>query len=278
MKGTGLKGKGGRRVRKWVLLTLLVLLVAVVAACTAYLATYSPADATAIAALAPDSEDGVQVMRQAGMIVFRPAERIAATGFILYPGGKVGHEAYAPLLREIARRGHLAVVVEVPFRLAIFETDAAKRAMAAVPGIQRWVLGGHSLGGVAASLQAKAQRKPVDASGSRTERTDAGPTEKAAVAGLVLLASYPTGDMSDLDLPVLSLRGTKDGLVTPEKWAQYNPYLPAGAQLVELPGGNHAQFGSYGPQKGDGLADVTAQAQWDWTAGLVSEFLLKLDK
>ena len=260
-----------------ILVAVLVLVVCAMAAMFVYLLTYSHADATALEAMSVNSDDGVQVMPQSGMVVFRPTGTTAPTGFIFYPGGKVDRDAYAPVMRRIAQRGHLVVLLDVPFHLAIFETDAADRAIAAVPGIETWVFGGHSLGGVAAAMHAKAMlTTPV--SPDKDAAASGGDKPAPSVVGLVLMASYPTNDMADLPLAVLSLRGTKDGLVTPDKWAKYNPFLPAAARLAELPGGNHAQFGSYGPQKGDEAADVTAQVQWDWVSDEVTAFLSKLDE
>ncbi len=46
-------------------------------------------------------------------------------GMVLYPGAKVEYTAYAPLMRELAERGYLAVVVEMPFNFAFFGINAA---------------------------------------------------------------------------------------------------------------------------------------------------------
>ena len=37
--------------------------------------------------------------------------------------------------------------------------------------------------------------------------------------------------------------------------------MPKYYNEYEIPGGNHAQFGNYGPQKGDGEASVSAAEQ-----------------
>ena len=48
-------------------------------------------------------------------------------------------------------------------------------------------------------------------------------------------------------------------------------YLPEDAVLQVIPGGNHAQFGSYGPQKGDGEPLISPAEQWAETAALIEE-------
>lgn len=43
--------------------------------------------------------------------------------------------------------------------------------------------------------------------------------------------------------------------------------------IVEIEGGNHAQFGNYGPQKGDAPAQITAEEQQRQTVAAVEAFL-----
>jgi hypothetical protein len=42
---------------------------------------------------------------------------------------------------------------------------------------------------------------------------------------------------------------------------------------VVLEGGNHAQFGSYGPQRGDGTATLSASEQQERTRAALREWL-----
>ncbi|MBQ3486823.1 MAG: hypothetical protein IJA71_00920, partial [Clostridia bacterium] len=51
-------------------------------------------------------------------------------------------------------------------------------------------------------------------------------------------------------------------------------YLPASAAAEELPGGNHAQFGDYGPQKGDGVATVSRAEQTAWAVERIERMIL----
>lgn len=47
----------------------------------------------------------------------------------------------------------------------------------------------------------------------------------------------------------------------------------ADTQEIVIEGGNHAQFGDYGPQKGDGTAQITPEEQWEKTADAVMNLL-----
>lgn len=200
-----------------------------------------------------ESDEVVAVTLQPGMIVFEPAGGGAITGFILYPGAGVDFRSYAPVLRRIAARGYTAIVLEMPLNLAFFDMDAADEAMKRYPDIENWVVGGHSLGGVAAANYAASH---------------------ATVSGLVLWASYPGSDaLKDAEFPVLSIYGSEDGLTTIEDIEASRARLPADAQFVEIPGGNHAQFGSYGSQPGDSTASITAEEQWEQIVGAAVMFL-----
>jgi len=176
-------------------------------------------------------------------LVFHPVATQPEVGLIIYPGGRVDPRAYAPTARAIASQGYLVVIVPMPLNLAVFGVERASDVMAAFPGIRRWAIGGHSLGGaMAASF---AYRRPD------------------AVQGLILWASYPAGsdDLSERDLAVVSIYGTLDGLATRDKISASRPLLPPTTHWVAIEGGNHAQFGWYGVQPGDNTPSIDRIAQ-----------------
>lgn len=177
----------------------------------------------------------------------------AEVGLVLYPGAKVAFDAYAPLLDELAARGVFCAVVEVPFNIAFFDANAAARVIGAYPGVGTWYVGGHSLGGVVASGWAADHAEEV--------------------GGVVFLASYPTADLSRNGLRALSVYGENDKVLNREAYRDAAPKLPADFKEVVIGGGNHAQFGNYGRQDGDGEAAITPEEQWVATADAVAEFL-----
>jgi dienelactone hydrolase len=182
----------------------------------------SPASEVALQALASDSLVNVDV--QDDWVVFSPADSSQTkTGFVFYPGGKVDYRAYAPALRKIAAQGYFVAVVPVPLNLAFFDVNAAARVQAAYPEIENWFVGGHSLGGVAASLFA---------------------ADNAFVKGVVFWASYPADDALKVKDFSPSIYGTNDGLATVEKLNDSRALLPDDARFVAIEGGNHAQFGA----------------------------------
>jgi hypothetical protein len=79
----------------------------------------------------------------------------------------------------------------------------------------------------------------------------------------VLWAAYPANsdDLSQLDLAILSVYATRDGLATPAKIEASRPLLPPDTRWVAIDGGNHAQFGWNGPQSGERPATISREAQ-----------------
>lgn len=224
----------------WLLLLLLLLPVLAVVAFVIWAGTGPGPMPEALAAL--ESDDVVQVETEP-WLVFRPLDGNPATGLILYPGGRVDHRAYAPSARALAEQGHLVVIVPMPLNLAFFAPGRATEVMAAFPSIERWAVGGHSLGGAMAANYVHSNPE--------------------AAHGLVLWAAYPTasGDLSGYQLAASSIYGTRDGLATLDEINASRPLLPPDTQWVDIEGGNHAQFGWYGPQAGDNEPAISREEQ-----------------
>lgn len=209
----------------------------------------------ALAALQSDASVQVETP---SWLVFRPRAMEPTTGFIFYPGGLVDPRAYAPMAHQVAARGYLVVIVPMPFNLAFFGTDHAEEVIRAFPGIKHWAIGGHSLGGVAATMFI--QENPN------------------AVQGLVLWASYPApaDNLFDLNLKTVSIYGTRDGLATSDKIAASRPLLPPMTRWVAVEGGNHGQFGWYGQQSGDGAATISREQQQEQIVNATADLLSNL--
>ena len=90
---------------------------------------------------------------------------------------------------------------------------------------------------------------------------------------VVLLGAYSTKDLSDSGLKVLSIYGSEDRVLNREKYEEDKDNLPAGFSELEIPGGNHAYYGAYGEQKGDGHARITPEEQQEETAGEILDWM-----
>lgn len=233
---------------RWLLIGIAAVLVLVVGVCWWYVADYYRADEAAVAAMSSAAD--VTVKRDGNKVAFIPEE--ADTGFIFYPGGKVEHTAYAPLMHALADQGVLCVLVEMPLNLAILDMNAADGIPDMHTQIGSWYIGGHSLGGSMAASHA----------GKHASRYD----------GLVLLASYSVEDISASGLNVISVYGSEDGVLNMEQYAKSKVNLPSSLEEIVIEGGCHAGFGSYGVQAGDGTPTITGDAQVEETVRLLMDF------
>ena len=200
-----------------------------------YIETYYRADETALAALKTDAIVTVS-QTDYGWFFDGPSDDKA---LIFYPGAKVEEAAYAPLMRALAESGVDACLVKMPGRLAFFGTKKAAAVMEQ-HDCGHWYIGGHSLGGVAASAFAADNAELLD--------------------GVILLASYPTEALDD-SLTVVTIYGSNDEVLNLKAYRENLKNVPADASEYVIEGGNHAQFGSYGFQKGDGTAAISAEEQ-----------------
>ena len=180
-----------------------------------------------------------------------------STALIFYPGARVDFRSYAAPLHKIAHEGYLVILLPVRLNLAMFDVNAADRAIAAFPLIRHWAVGGHSLGGVAAAAYA---------------------SKHADIDGLVLWASYPSNDsLKTSKLKVLSIYGTQDmGGVTP--FENSRDLLPLDTNYVVIQGGNHSQFGDYGLQPGDHEATFNSADQQKQVVDATAQFLKELSQ
>ncbi len=170
---------------------------------------------------------------------------------IFYPGAKVEDLAYAELLKAVAAGGADCFLVHMPFNLAFFGMNKAGGVMAAYD-YDEWYLAGHSLGGaMAAEFAAK----------------------NGDLDGLIFLAAYSATDISDGDFRTLSIYGSEDRVVNTEKIEAGRELVPSGYEELVIDGGNHASFGDYGEQRGDGEAKISAEKQREITANKILEFI-----
>ena len=110
-----------KRKRSIITISAILALAILVGACAIYLGDYYHADQEAIGKFLP--EGTMWDEEPDGTIVFEPEG--ATTGLIVYPGGKVEHRAYIPLMQACAQQGILCVLVEMPFNLAVLDINAA---------------------------------------------------------------------------------------------------------------------------------------------------------
>ena len=228
------------RRKKWLVAGGMILLVLAILAGVFfwYVSDYYRAEDAALEILAQDS--GITV--QDNLTMLSPAAP-TDTAMIFYPGAKVEAEAYLPLLDQIRQTGITCILVHMPFHMAIFDTNAAEDVINQFPAFQHWYIAGHSMGGAMASQFASDHPDQID--------------------GLILMGAYIYGDYPAEK--TLTIYGSLNQSV--------EDHIDYTENIVEIEGGNHAQFGNYGPQKGDLPAAISAEEQQKQTVAAIEAFL-----
>ena len=175
------------------------------------------------------------------------ATKVKKVGFVYHPGCFYDERAYAPILRALAEDGYPAFLLDVPLSFSILTPFRADLVMREYPEIETWVVGGHGLGGMVASVFTQFRRN------------------KWNIDGLALFASYPFpifNNLSNTDIKAISLWGNEDGITTRVQWEDGKRLLPDDAKFVEIDGGNHSQMAYLSTlQTNDKKATISRESQ-----------------
>lgn len=167
---------------------------------------------------------------------------------IFVPGGLVEPDSYQFLAARLAMEGYNVTIVKVAFNLAILTPNKASRYI--VDDLDNIIIG-HSLGGVVASMVAAKQE---------------------GISKIIMLGSYPIADISSIDS--LMITAEHDDGMDPIKFNDSLIYVSeTNNTILDIEGGNHAQFGWYGPQKGDGEAEISTLLQQEIVIQQILDFL-----
>ena len=71
----------------------------------------------------------------------------------------------------------------------------------------------------------------------------------------------------------LTIYGSEDKVMNMKEYNKNLSYLPKGYITKVIEGGNHANYGYYGKQKGDGVATISREQQIDLTISYVKDFI-----
>ena len=222
-----------------ILIGLLLLIILLVGAFYIYASDYYRADEVAIAVM---QSDAITLVED-NFIVLSP-NTPGDTAIIFYPGAKVEYFSYLPMMEKIMLSSNVTcILVKMPFNMAIFDSDAADKIINRFPDIENWYLAGHSMGGAMASdFASKNQDK---------------------IMGLLLFGAYIYGNYPEEN--ALTVYGSFNTSV--EEKINYTE------NIVVIEGGNHAQFGNSGKQKGDPDATISSEEQQNIAVVAVHEFL-----
>lgn len=166
---------------------------------------------------------------------------------VFIPGGLVEPDSYEYLAYMLAKSGYNVTIAKAFFDLAILTPNYAKRFLSETLGN---VIIGHSLGGVVGSIVA---------------------SNNDLVDQVILLGSYPIRDLTDKE--VLIITAEHDLGMDQDSFDESLVYVSEETEVFNIVGGNHAQFGWYGPQKGDGDAEISTIDQQNIVVNKILEFI-----
>lgn len=230
--------------KRYIIIIAAIIIIAV--ASFIYFNDYYHADSTALEYV--NGSENVSVIKTANGVLLDGQGNDSA--LIFYPGAKVEYTSYLPLMNEIANGGVDAYIVEMPLNIAFFGANSADDIIKD-GNYSHYFMSGHSLGGVVAS----------------------GYAEDHNISGLILLAAYPT---DEIDIPTLSIYGSNDTVLKLDDYNKAKPLIKGNFTEFVIEGGNHAQFGNYGNQSGDGMASINSTLQQKETADEIVSFIRNL--
>ena len=201
----------------------------------------------------PEMQDAIELLDLEGVTVYEDGDEIRYTvdnplkQIVFIPGGLVEPDSYEYLAAALAANGYNVVISKAYFDLAILTPRRAKKFLSA--DLENVIIG-HSLGGVVGSMVASGND---------------------LVDQVILLGSYPINDLTDKDVLIISAE--HDLGMNQEEFDASLIYVNEDTSFFHILGGNHAQFGWYGPQKGDGDATLTTNEQQTLVINKILEFL-----
>lgn len=239
------KAKG--KIKHKILMSAAISIMLIAAVCIVYFSIYYRADNSAKGYLR--SSGTVDVKQNDDAYCFDGPGDEHAIAF--FPGAKVDEKAYAPLMCKLAEEGVDCFLLAPPLNMAITDGTAPDRLMS-VYDYDHWYVMGHSLGGSVAASYCSDNPDNVD--------------------GVILLAAYPTNRIPD-SVRLLSIYGTKDTCLEGDVYKESKENWPKDSSEIVIEGANHSGFGNYGAQRGDGVADITADEQQSKTVREIIRFI-----
>ncbi len=154
---------------------------------------------------------------------------------LFIPGGLVEPESYEYIAYSLALEGYNVTIFKPFFNLAILSPNYASRFLD--EELDNVVIG-HSLGGIVGSMLS---------------------SKNDLISTVILMGSYPIKDLNDKN--VLFITAEYDEGMDSIKFDESLKYTNDDAAFFNIENGNHAQFGWYGPQDGDGEARISTLSQ-----------------
>ncbi len=147
-------------------------------------------------------------------------------------------------------------IAKFPYNLAFLNEDIALEIIEEEQEIEKWFIGGHSLGGIVANNYAQ--------------------NNSQLFTGVIFMGSYPQRAIpAQSPMNYLTIYATEDKVI-----GDYQDKMPLfsanqNVKSIGIVGGNHSNFGNYGLQKHDNKATVCATEQQKIIIDEITRFIEK---
>ncbi len=186
-------------------------------------------------------------------INFTPTVSKKKIGVIIFPSDRVKNKAYARMAHLISQKGYTVVVPNEKLNMPVFLKGSTEKIAKKHPDIQSWCLVAHSKSGEMALQESANQKK---------------------IMGVVFLGTYPTGDdLRLINKKVLTIWGTKDGILDFTKFHKYKNDMPSNANFYEIVGGNNSNFADIELMDNDNKALISPTQQQEITVNEILNFI-----
>ena len=171
-------------------------------------------------------------------------------GFIIVPDSMADGKAYTYYAKLLNENGYTVIIANPS--LFMRKEDYVAMLIEKNPDIEKWYVIGHAQGGWAVSkLVAKQLEK---------------------LKGIAFLASYIHEDISNYDISVIRILGSRDKVMNPSKKNENLEYLPEKSTTMLILGGNYQGFIACDFRGKDGEASITWKEQQERSVKLILEY------
>lgn len=204
-----------------------------------------------------DNDSKVTIEESGDEITFLAVNSSYQSEIIFFQGGLTDPKAYAPLCRKIAENGFTCHLIKMDWRMPQWDYRKIDTMFKITNG--KYIIGGHSQGAKMASQFVY--------------------ENPGVMKGLFLLGtSHPRDfDLSGRSIPTIKLYGELDGLASVSEVMENKNKLPKNADLTEIKGGNHSQFGYLGKLLTDESANIDLVEQQQITVEKLTGFFLNIE-
>ncbi|MBO4835164.1 MAG: hypothetical protein J5483_03545 [Lachnospiraceae bacterium] len=175
------------------------------------------------------------------------------TGFIFYGDDKIQRECYLPLMIALSNQGYSVYLPTTFGNIPILNLEGAEYVSRTYPHVKNWYIVAH---GKACPVAAKYAA-----------------SHSSKLKGLIFLGGYSRTDLSDKNLKLLSITGSRDTILDQGVYVTMKTNDPQNTVYLEIEGGNHTGFTDTFLIRKDSEAAISSDEQIQLTATAIESFV-----